>query len=94
MTTAITPNNPLFDFIEDVKDGLRAHWGKVASVTSTFGNHSIEYQTEAGEEYAIVAFMLPDDVFAEIEDGTYGTLNGFRIYREDLEKEDEQTTLV
>lgn len=41
------------------------------------------HDTETPEEnhpYALVGFQLPEGIFAEIEDGTYGELQAFRIY--------------
>lgn len=46
--------------------------------------HGIVYgfDDEQGEVFATVGYSLPQDerVFAEIEDGTYGQLQGIRIY--------------
>lgn len=51
---------------------------------SDFGDHGITYghDAEQGEDYATVGFNLPQDsrVFAEIEGGNYGQLQGIRIY--------------
>jgi hypothetical protein len=35
---------------------------------------------EDGDDYVTVGYNMPKHVFAEIEDGTYGQLQGFRIY--------------
>lgn len=35
---------------------------------------------EDGEDYAVVGYNLPDGIYAEIDSGTYGTLQGFRVY--------------
>ena len=50
-------------------------------VVGPFGSHGVTYGVdEDGERYASVGFVLPEGVYAEIEDGTYGTLTGLRIY--------------
>lgn len=52
-----------------------------------FGDHTcgIQYFDAEDEfgDFCIVGFTMPDGIFAEIEDGTYGTLHGFRIYYQD-----------
>ena len=35
---------------------------------------------DLGEEYAWVESALPDGLYAEIEDDTYGRLTGLRLY--------------
>jgi hypothetical protein len=37
---------------------------------------------DGGGDYITVGFCLPDDIYAEIEDGTYGQMQGFRIYKD------------
>jgi len=52
-------------------------------VSGPFGVHGIMYGNDdydGGGEFASVGFTLPDEIYAEIEDGTYGQLNAFRIY--------------
>ncbi len=50
-------------------------------VVGPFGSHGVTYGVdEDGESYATIGFVLPEGVFAEIEDGTYGNLTGLRIY--------------
>ncbi len=39
--------------------------------------------SDTGQPYATVGYNLPPRVLAEIEDGTYGQLQGFRIYYDD-----------
>lgn len=51
-------------------------------VTTDFGTHGITYGSEFRDgryPYATVGFVLPEGVYAEIEDGTYGSLNGLRF---------------
>ena len=50
-------------------------------VVGPFGSHGVTYGVdEDGESYATIGFVLPEGVYAEIEDGTYGNLTGLRIY--------------
>ncbi|MHB1772059.1 MAG: hypothetical protein ACYCST_10000 [Acidimicrobiales bacterium] len=50
-------------------------------IVGPFGSHGVRYgNDEDNEPYATVGFVLPEGVFAEIEDGTYGNLTGLRIY--------------
>lgn len=51
-------------------------------VESPFGEHGLMHGfDEDGDEYFTVGFSINHKmVFAEIEDGTYGELQGFRIY--------------
>jgi len=50
-------------------------------IVGPFGSHGVTYgNDEDNEPYATVGFVLPEGVFAEIEDGTYGNLTGLRIY--------------
>lgn len=53
-------------------------------IRSPFGTHEVEvsYDPEEDEVFAVVGFMLPDDMYAETENGTYGTLQGFRVFSE------------
>ena len=42
---------------------------------------SVWYDSEQDELYALVGYTLNDRLqFAEIDDGTYGSLQGFRVY--------------
>jgi hypothetical protein len=63
--------------------------GRPDQIVGPFGAHGVTYGTdEDGEPYATVGFVLPgDEVFAEIEDGTYGSLCGFRVYLDSGEGE-------
>lgn len=87
MFSAIANDNPLFVLLDGIKGQLGSvTWGTLAEIKRPGLILDIEYKTdEYDDEFATVSFTLPDDVFAEIEDGTYGTLQGFRIYREDAD---------
>ena len=67
---------------------VRENWG-VEKVESVFGTHGVVYtsadDSEEPEEgdYATIGFVLPDGLYAEIESGTYGELQGIRIYKQD-----------
>jgi hypothetical protein len=76
----------LYTWLEKVKSDYRA--GKIQhgdTVTSPFGDHGV---SEGGDPdyddglYITVGCCLPDGTFAEIEDGTYGQLQGFRIFKD------------
>ena len=72
-------DNPLFAWLGEMRTRLQAG-ERPESVESPFGTHGVNYGEEDGERFATVGFVLPDGVFAEIEDGTYGQLNGFRVF--------------
>jgi hypothetical protein len=64
---------------------VQLNWG-IEQVTTKFGTHGVEYVHEEddpeGIGYAVIGWTIPlVDVYAEIEDGTYGQLQGFRVYR-------------
>ena len=61
---------------DDIRSGHRP-----TLIKSPFGDLGVvwDYDPEFGT-YATVGFNLPDGIYAEIEDGTYGQLQGFRIY--------------
>ena len=65
-------------------DNLTMYNGE-GTVESPFGLVGIREGNDdydGGGDYITVGFVLPDGVYAEIEDGTYGQLQGFRIYKE------------
>jgi hypothetical protein len=85
---AFPANNPLFEFLDALKARLLAG-ERPESVASPFGYHEIDYVTAEdnpdgeAEAFATVGFLLPDEVYAELNDGpggTYGELGGLRIY--------------
>ena len=49
---------------------------------SPFGTHGVMYVEDEliGDPCAVVGFNLPHGVYAEIEDGTFGELQGFRFF--------------
>lgn len=61
--------------------------GRASSVDTPLGKHGIDYNEDDEGAYATVGFLLPDPslwpVYAEIEDGTYGQLQGLRFYLQD-----------
>jgi hypothetical protein len=86
VSSAIDGDNALFTFIEGAKTALGiAKWGEITEVTSPFGDHGVVYDMDETGCFATIGFTLPDACYAEIEDGTYGQLNGLRIYRDDVE---------
>jgi len=51
------------------------------AITGPLGTHGVTYDVDDdGEPYARIGFGLPEGVYAEIEDGTYGELQALRIY--------------
>jgi len=74
----VDPGTALFDWASSLEEQCAS---APEIVTSPFGSHNVTYdEDEDGERYATVGFVLPDDVFAEIEGGTYGGLVGLRVY--------------
>jgi len=75
---AISPDQQLYRWLGEVRARLAS--GEMPSqVTGPFGTHGVTYGEETGEQYATVGFCLPDGVYAEVEDGTYGELQGLRV---------------
>lgn len=76
--------------IDVIASILRRKWGERDIIMTDLGTHTIGYGIDEDcDEYAVVSFMLGGStpipaVYAEIEDGTYGILQGFRIYKDDL----------
>lgn len=48
----------------------------------TFDRLGVMFGDGEEGEFVTIGFTLPDDCYAEIEDGTYGQLQGIRIYKE------------
>lgn len=71
--------NVIDDFIRSVHHDL-SEGEQPEVVNSVFGQHGVHYGEDENGTYAIVGFSTNKDVYAEIEDGTYGTLQGWRIY--------------
>jgi len=57
-------------------------WSRAPETISTaFCTYSCTYgRDEDDTVYVTVRYQLPADLYAEIEDGTYGVLQGFRYY--------------
>lgn len=57
-------------------------WGTIEEIATHYGVLGVTYSIdEDGDEYATIGYNLPEGVMAEVEDGTYGSLQGFRVYR-------------
>jgi hypothetical protein len=87
---AISTTDELSRSIDLIVHALRDNeWGATDYIGTPLGTHGVTYGDEGEGEFATVGMVLggstPEPpVFAEIEDGTYGQLQAFRIYREDL----------
>lgn len=68
--------------LDDVTARLN-HGERPSVIQTNFGYHGIRYGTDDTGQYAVVGFEFPAGIYAEIEDGTYGTLQGLRIYYQD-----------
>lgn len=79
---AIVTGNPLYAWLDDLKARFSAG-ERPDTVTGPFGTCGVVYGNEdsADEEYAVIGFCFPDDVYAEV-DGLYGysRMAGFRIF--------------
>lgn len=74
--------NQLEAFLKDVKARFAAG-ERPLCVSGPFGEHGVHYYDADADglgAYAFIGFNLPAGVFVEIEDGTYGELEGFRVY--------------
>jgi len=69
--------------LEVIKVTLSHDWGTNAIYTR-LGTHGVGYGEDDAGEYAVVGMTLPGGVYAELEGDTYGELQGFRIYKDDL----------
>lgn len=82
---AMHKNNELFKIINELTNEVYANWGNVHRILSPLGTLDVEYHTSEeedvleGEEYADIALLLPDGVYAVTEDG-YDFVYGIRIY--------------
>ena len=83
--------NPLYHVLDSIASTYRAG-ASLPEVWSSpyFGDMGITGPHEDGEypdegEYIRVGFTLPDGVYAEVDDATYGNLQCFRIYKDELE---------
>lgn len=82
---AIDNTYPLFTTLEAARKSLTESWGKWGGIHDITNGADLncEYGTDDEGEYALLGFVLPDGFYVETESG-YGTLGGFRIYRDDL----------
>ncbi len=73
-------------------------WGTVGAggpewdpgVAGPLGQHGVEYGKSPtwegpAKDYVIIGWTLPEHVYVEIEDGDWADVNGFRIWRDDLD---------
>jgi hypothetical protein len=89
LNTSMTFSNQL-NWIAEQVNFFRDNWdhefersSQGAMLGSPFGQHGYIFgEDEQGDEYVTIGFVLPEGVYAEIEDGTYGQLQGLRIYRD------------
>jgi len=88
----MSTDSPLWKFLEDVKAKYRKGelvlYNGEGTVESPFGMCGImegNDDYDGGGPFITVGFCLPDGVYAEVEDGTYGQMQGFRIYLSDEE---------
>ena len=65
--------------VDDVINRVKHH-ERPSVIEDRFGTHGVTYGTDDTGEYVVVGFQFPAGIYAEIEDGTYGTLQGLRIY--------------
>jgi len=87
---AINPDQQLYRWLGEVRARLAS--GEMPSqVTGPFGTHGVTYGEETGEEYATIGFCLPDGVYAEVEDCTYGQLQGLRVILDESDAEVDTT---
>jgi hypothetical protein len=80
--------------IDTIIESLRENeWESVTRIETPLGVHGVtygvEYEVRDTEQYATIGMVLGGsapgpEVYVEIEDGTYGVMQGFRIYREDV----------
>jgi len=73
----------LGNILKVVKDNVRDNNHNLTEVLWNNGSKSgIQYLEDDFGRYALVGYTEPADCYAEIDDGTYGSLNGFRLYYE------------
>lgn len=79
----------LASLLEKVRVELQMSWEAdlaIGEIHTTEGTLGVDYGfDEEFGDYAIVGFNLPSPWHGEIDDGTYGSLQGFRVYRCDLD---------
>lgn len=77
--------HPLYTWLAEASDLIKRAWGpegeRLAEIHGLDGIHGIQYGEDEAGEYATIGFTLPDGIYGEVDGGTYGQLQGFRIYR-------------
>lgn len=82
---AINTTDDLSVALRDICNTLSLKW-EGGFIDTPLGRHGVTLGVdEVDDEFASIGMVLPEGVYAEIEDGTYGQLQAFRIYREDLQ---------
>jgi len=85
---SVDPGTVLYDWLASLEEKCAS---RPEIIVGPFGTHGVLYEEdEDGESYALVGFVLPDGVFAEIECETYGRLAGWRVYLEPEGSEDSE----
>lgn len=85
----MNPASSFWGWLDSIREDYRRQPEAFPSgrvLTSPFGECGImagDDGYDGGGAYITVGFVLPDGVYAEIEDGTYGQMQGFRIYLDD-----------
>lgn len=75
--------DPLGEWLQALAKRFEDASYRPEEIKSQFGLHGCTYQFDEDDEYCVtIGFTLPSGVFAEIEDETFGELQGFRIYVE------------
>lgn len=75
----------LNEWLREISNRLR-DGERPTTVSGPFGEHGVTYgidYEDVEQEYATIGFVIddPDEkIYVEIEDDTYGQLQGFRIY--------------
>jgi len=90
--TAMTFDDEFGKYWTRMVSWVRDNWETVKYRAENYPDFSLPFGTfdrlgvifgDDGEgEFVTIGFILPDDCYAEIEDGTYGQLQGIRIYKE------------
>jgi len=81
---AIRTDDDLSRSLLTISNILRLKWEE-GFIDTPLGRHGVTITEDMTEgPYATIGMVLPEHVYAEIEDGTYGQMQGFRIYKEDL----------
>ena len=88
LQAAINGDSDLYNMLGDVQRKFTSGWKfpdqdeyECIGIVGFDGPHSDFPEGNEEDVFMRVGFCLPDDCFAEIEDGTYGQLQCFRVYR-------------